>query len=93
MFAWFSEKQAKLGGVVRYRTANGSTVEASAVAKTKAGAPKWDDVVYLGEVTDFVCRISEGEMGSMEDDSPEEFLRKIQIIQGTYQQAETSKLN
>lgn len=93
MFAWFSQKQAKLGGVVRYRTANGSTVDASAVAKTKAGAPNWDDVIYLGEVTDYVCRLSEGEMGDMEDDSPEEFLRKVQIIHGIYKQPEKSKLN
>ncbi len=93
MFAWYSEKQAKLGGVVRYRTANGSTVDASGVARSMTGAPQWDDVVFLGEVTDFVCRVSEGEMGDMEDDSPEEFLRKIQIIHGTYQQPEKSKLN
>lgn len=93
MFAWFSEKQSKLGGVVRYRTVNGSTVDASAVAKTADAIPQWDDVIYLGEVTEFVERLSDGEMSDMENDSPEEFLRKVRIINGTYKQTEKSKLN
>ncbi len=93
MFAWYSEKQAKLGGVVRYRTANGTEVDASAVARKKEDAPKWDDAIYLGEVTDFVCRLSDGEMGDMEDDSPAEFYRKLQIINGSYKGPEKSKLN
>lgn len=90
---WYSKKQAALGGVVRYKTPSGKIVEVSAVADDIRDAPNWDDAIYVGEVTDCLERISEGALSVDMDDSPEEILRKIRIINGDDPPIDKSKLN
>ena len=91
--AFYSAKQAKLCGVVRYRTADGRILEASNVCQTMDTKSNWDDLVYLGEVVEFVDRLGHGEMGDMHDLEPVEFLRRMRIIQGTDKAPDKSKLN
>lgn len=56
-YAWYSKKAARQNGTVIYRRPDGSEVEVSSVSDdpTKHGLG-WDDVEYIGEVTEFVRR-------------------------------------
>jgi hypothetical protein len=58
----------KLSGSVLYRNTQGETVEATLVHKTMEHGCLWNDIVYLGEVVEFVGRKSEGELNDITND-------------------------
>lgn len=61
-YAWYSVKQAKLCGSVRYRTADGVVVECTSITNSMdRSALKWSDLEFVSEVVEFVERVSDGE--------------------------------
>ena len=60
MYAWFSEKQAELTGIVVYEAADGSQVECTEVAPKEGFVSRWADAEYRGEVRSYVTRRTEG---------------------------------
>lgn len=59
----YSYKQSKFTGIFLYLTPEGKTVKVTSVSDTP-GVPtsNWDDKVDIGEVTQFVKRISNSEL-------------------------------
>ena len=62
-YGWYSVRQSKICGVIVYKTADGKEVEVTTVSPTMDHMTHWDDISYVGPVTDFVRRVSFGEMG------------------------------
>lgn len=54
MFAFYSEKQAKAGGFATWETSDGRKVVASEVGLSPLPIGKWDDYVFLGEVSKLI---------------------------------------
>lgn len=79
--AWFSARQAQLFGVVLWKDVQGEILETTIITRTKENICKWDDIVYLGEVVEYVGRKAEGECPSLEDASPEDIEKWEQIIE------------
>jgi hypothetical protein len=59
---WFSIKQSKIGGTVWYKTPDGGRVECTCVTSDKSHGTKWDDIAYVGEVTEYISRASDGSL-------------------------------
>jgi len=53
-YAWWSLKQFQAGGSVVYRRESGESVEATMITTTEDHGASWDDIVYLGQVEEFV---------------------------------------
>ena len=62
LHAWYSATMARISGTYLYENAQGETIEATTLTKTKECPCAWDDTVYLGEVVKFINRGSEGEL-------------------------------
>lgn len=59
-YAWYSVRQAALGGVVVWRNSEGKEIECTCVTSTMTHDMKWDDLSLVGEVITFVSRKSGG---------------------------------
>jgi hypothetical protein len=79
--AWYSARQGRLMGIVLYKNAQGETVEATIVSRTMDHGCKWDDMVYLGEVVEYVGRKTDGEMKDLKDFTPENIEKLEKIIE------------
>lgn len=79
--AWHSARQAKICGVVLWKNDTGDVLETTIITRTKEHGCKWDDLVYLGEVVEYVGRKTEGELVSLKDASPEDVEKWEQIIE------------
>lgn len=55
-YGWFSNKQAPMTGISLYLNTKGEEVEVTQVSLTEALPSKYDDTVFVGEVTEFVRR-------------------------------------
>ena len=54
MIAWLSCKQSAYTGTCFYRRADGTEVKVTMVTRDNEHGTMWDDIVCLGEVTDYV---------------------------------------
>ena len=53
--AWYSKKMDERWGHVVYRRANGEEVKCCSVSAGDEHCMGWDDVEYVGKVTEFVA--------------------------------------
>jgi len=56
MYGWFSEKQSRYI-LCEYRTPAGGTVIVTSVTKGPEHGTAWDDIICVGEVTEWVRTI------------------------------------
>ncbi len=77
----FSEKQAKVGGIVLYESVDGKKVFVTHVSD-QPGCPgcKWDDKKDVGEIIRFIQRVSKGDLP--EPTRLREKLRTIRLKKG-----------
>lgn len=84
MYGWYSVKQARVAGTVFYKTPTGNVVEVSMVTVEDTQDTMWDDIAFVGEVTDFDHRGMKGEMeeaGMYDEDTPlDEWCQKMEAI-------------
>lgn len=78
--AWFSLRQSRLLGIILYKNASGVLLETTLITQTKENICQWDDVVYLGEVVEYVGRKTDGDLKSLKDTSPENIDRWEEAI-------------
>ena len=77
---WYSVKQQKVGGSCHYRRANGEIVEITTVSRSKDHGTGWDDMAYVGEVEEFVDKVSDGLLDGLDKLPPEIALSKMLAI-------------
>lgn len=63
LYGWYSAEQARLSGTVRYRTPFGAIVHVTAVSEDKDHKCNFQDIAFVGFVTEFINRHSWGEIG------------------------------
>jgi hypothetical protein len=77
---WYSVEQSKLGGVIRYKNAAGEIVEVTSVTDTMEHGMHFEDMAYVGEVVQFVERVSYGRLGGLMKPTPENVSRLRNIV-------------
>lgn len=68
MIGYYSEKAAKVAGIILWTQPDGTTVKVTAVYDTDEEAEKgyhWDDKERIGPVVKFVRRLTRGSVGGM----------------------------
>lgn len=77
MHGWYSVRQSRINGVLLYQTPDGNVVEVTSVTDDVEHHTGWDDIAYIGVVSKYVGRRTEGKLSR--EFTPEN-VRKLQEI-------------
>lgn len=62
LYAWYSEGQRKIAGLVEYENENKERVLCTLVTDTPEHSTKFNDIESRGKVTKFIARREEGNL-------------------------------